>query len=107
MCSDSTIPRQQFLDTNEVVADEIEHEVCGDVVRAPQLGLAHRAVLLPPTKNAFNHLAAGLRLSVTGVPGCSSVNGASPVRVVLRDMRRDVLRAQAFDVFFDVVACLR
>lgn len=99
-------PRQQFRDTDEVVADEIEPDVCGDVVRAPQLGLAHRAVLLTPTQNAFNYLAAGLRPGVAEVPCCSPVTGASPVRVVLRDMRRDVLRAHAFDVFFDVVGLI-
>lgn len=80
-----------------------EQEVCGDVVRAPQLCLAPSAVLRTPTQNAFNHLAAGLRRDVARVPCCSPVNGASPVRVVLRDRRRDGLRAHAFDVFFDVV----
>lgn len=70
---------------------------------SPQLGLAHGAVLLPPTKNAFDYLAAGLRPGVAGVPGGSPVNGASPVRVVLCNLWRDVLRAQAFDVFLDVI----
>jgi hypothetical protein len=47
-------------------------------------------MLLPPTKNTFNHLAAGLRPGIANVAYGSPVNGASSVRVVLRYMRADV-----------------
>ena len=98
--------RQQFRDTDEVVTDQIEQEVGGDSGEPPVLRLAHGAVLLPPTKNAFDHLAAGLRPGVAGVPCGSPVNGASPVRVVLCNMWRDVLRVQAVDVFLDVIGLI-
>ena len=49
--------RQQFRDADEVVADEIEHEVPGDILRAPEFGFAHRSVQFAPAEHALDHLA--------------------------------------------------
>src|ERR1700746_19438 len=64
------------------------------------LGLAHRAVLLAPTEDAFGHRPARLRHAVAFVPRGASVDGALPAlagcgaAVVLRHMRRDIDGAQ-------------
>ena len=43
---------------------------------AAMFGLAHRAVLLAPTEDAFDHGAARLRHAVALVPRGASVDGA-------------------------------
>ena len=43
---------------------------------AAMFGLAHRAVLLAPTEDAFDHRAARLRHAVAFVPRGASVDGA-------------------------------
>src|ERR1700736_6053614 len=63
-------------------------------------GLAHRAVLLAPAEDAFDHRPAGLRHAIAFVPRGASVDGALTTlagcgdAVVLRHMRRDVDGAQ-------------
>ena len=52
---------------HEIVGDEIEHEVPSDSCDAPMLGLAHRAVLLAPSEDAFGHLSTSLRDLVADV----------------------------------------
>src|SRR6202162_3386203 len=64
------------------------------------LGLAHRAVLLAPAEDAFDHRPARLRYAIAFVPRGASVNGALTKlagcgdAVVLRHMRRNVDGAQ-------------
>src|ERR1700730_12093669 len=63
-------------------------------------GLAHRAVLLAPAEDAFDHRPAGLRHAIAFVPRGASVDGAlttvsaSGDAVVLRHMRRNFDGAQ-------------
>src|SRR6202140_3837606 len=63
-------------------------------------GLAHRAVLLAPAEDAFDHRPAGLRYAIAFVPRGASVDGALPAlagcgdAVVLHHMRRDIEGAQ-------------
>src|ERR1700680_2423239 len=63
-------------------------------------GLAHRAVLLAPAEDAFDHRPAGLRYAIAFVPRGASVDGALTTlagcvyAVVLRHMRRNVDGAQ-------------
>src|ERR1700674_5672667 len=48
----------QFGDADQVVGDQIEHEVGGDATNAAVFGLAHGPVLLTPTEDAFGHRPA-------------------------------------------------
>src|ERR1700738_377005 len=63
-------------------------------------GLAHRAVLLAPAEDAFDHRPARLRHAIAFVPRGACVDGALATlagcgdAVVLRHMRRDVDGAQ-------------
>src|SRR5262249_13313998 len=63
-------------------------------------GLTHRAMLLAPAEDAFNHRPARLRQAVALVPRGASVDGTLAAlagcgdAVVLCHMRRDVDRAQ-------------
>jgi hypothetical protein len=68
---------EQFWNADQVVGDQVEHEVGGDTADAAMLGLAHRAVLLAPSENAFDHRAACLRHVVAGVAGGSRIDGAA------------------------------
>ncbi len=52
--------RQQFRDTDEVVADQIEEKVGGNCSHSPVFCLAHRAVLLPPSEQTLDHVAFAL-----------------------------------------------
>ena len=56
--------RNQFRNADQIVGDQIEHEVGGDAADAAMFGLAHRTVLLAPTEDAFDHGAARLRHSI-------------------------------------------
>src|ERR1700735_4604181 len=64
------------------------------------LGLAHRAVLLAPAEDAFDHRPTRLRHAIAFVPCGASVDGAPTTlagcgdAVVLRHMRRNVDSAQ-------------
>ncbi len=60
--------RQQFGNADQIVGDEIEHEVSSDTGSAAMFGLAHRAVLLAPAEDAFGHRPARLRHAVAFVP---------------------------------------
>src|ERR1700736_5699583 len=53
--------RNQLWNADQVVGDQIEHEVGSDAKDAAMLGLAHGAMLLTPAKDAFYHRAARLR----------------------------------------------
>src|SRR6266498_271545 len=68
--------RQQFGNTNQIVGDQIEHEIGGDTGSAAMFGLAHRAVLLTPAEDAFGHRPARLRNAIAFVPRGASVDGA-------------------------------
>src|SRR5712672_25636 len=63
-------------------------------------GLAHRAVLLAPAEDAFDHRSTRLRHAIAFVPRGASVDGAPTTlagcgdAVVLRHMRRNVDGAQ-------------
>src|ERR1700737_4808851 len=51
----------QFRDADQVVGDEVQQESSGDTSNPAMLSLAHRAMLLAPAKDAFDHFAALLR----------------------------------------------
>ena len=53
--------RQQFGNADQVVGDQIDQEVGCDAADAAMFGLAHRAVLLASTEDAFDHRPARLR----------------------------------------------
>ena len=92
-----SLRRNQFGNADEVVSDQIEHEVGGDAKDAAMLGLAHRAVLLAPAEDAFDHRAARLRHAIALVPRGACVDGAFPPpaglgwAIVLRHMRCDAV----------------
>src|SRR5204863_7365638 len=44
--------RQQFGNADQVVGDQIEHEIGSDLGYAAMFGFAHRAVLFAPTEDA-------------------------------------------------------
>ena len=91
---------QQFRDTDEVVADQIEQKVSRDSGKPTVFRLAHGAVLLAPSEQTLDHFAFALRDAVARVPGGASVDGRLARRSSLRDIRvdgnvrRDVLRPQ-------------
>jgi hypothetical protein len=60
--------RNQFGNADQIVGDQIEQEVGVDGADATMLRLAHRAVLLGPAENAFDHRAARLSVSLRVVP---------------------------------------
>src|SRR6266567_2476925 len=68
--------RQQFGNADQIVGDEIEHEIASDTGYAAMFGLAHRAVLLAPAEDAFGHRPARLRHAVAFVPRGASIDGA-------------------------------
>ena len=49
---------KQFGNTDQVIGDQIEQEVGGDASDAAMFGLAHGAMLLAPSENAFDHRPA-------------------------------------------------
>ena len=93
---------KQFGKADQIIGDQVEHEVGGHASDAAMFGFAHGAVLLAPAEDAFDHGPTRLRHSVTGVPGGSPIDGAlAPVgiaAVVLGDVRRNVLLPQLGDV---------
>src|SRR5205807_8935714 len=54
----------QFRDADQVVGDEVQQESSGDTSNPAMLSLAHRAMLLAPAKDAFDHFAALLRHAI-------------------------------------------
>src|ERR1700730_3706874 len=59
---------KQFRDADQVVGDEVQQESSGDTSNPAMLSLAHRAMLLAPAKDAFDHFAALLRHAIARVP---------------------------------------
>src|SRR5437867_1959545 len=47
--------RQQFGNADQIVGDQIEHEIGSDTGYAATFGLAHRTMLLAPAEDAFGH----------------------------------------------------
>src|SRR5580698_7298802 len=96
--------------SDQIVSDEIEDEVAADSLDSAMFGFAHRAVLLAPTEDAFDHCPASLGNCVTGMARRTCVDRAcAPLAclcqaVVLRHMRRDVYLAQGLDVVGGVVS---
>src|SRR6266496_3064565 len=74
--SGRVLRRQQFGNSDQIVSDQIEHEIGGDTGYAAMFGLAHRAVLLTPAEDAFGHRPARLRNAIAFVPRGASVDGA-------------------------------
>ena len=107
--NDACLRRDQFGNADQVVSDQIEQEVGGDATDVAMFGLAHRAVLLAPTEDAFDHRAARLRHAVAIMLRGASVDGAFPPlaglgrAIVLRDMRRDVAGAKIGDMIGGVI----
>src|SRR3989304_3448333 len=92
--------RNEFWNADQIVGDQIEHEVGGDAADAAMFGLAHCAVLLAPAEDAFDHGAARLRHAIALVSGSALVDGALAAltglgrTIVLRHMRCDVAGAK-------------
>src|ERR1700732_4525231 len=86
----------QFRDADQVVGDEVQQESFPDTSNPAMLSLAHRAMLLAPAKDAFDHFAALLRHAIARVPCRAGIDRSSPPlpdfgrAIVLRHMRRDV-----------------
>src|SRR3974377_1582838 len=68
--------RNQFRNTDQIVGDQIEHEVGGDATDAAMFCLALPTVLFAPAEDAFDHRAARLRLTITFVSRGACVDGA-------------------------------
>src|SRR5437870_4589528 len=68
----------QFRDADQVVGDEVQQESSGDTSNPAMLSLAHRAMLLAPAKDAFDHFAALLRHAIARVPCRAGIDRASP-----------------------------
>jgi hypothetical protein len=68
--------RNQFRNADQIVGDQIEHEVGGDAADTAMFSLAHRTVLLAPTEDAFDHGAARLRHSIAFILRGAFVDGA-------------------------------
>ncbi len=66
---------QQFWDTDEVVADQIEQKVGSHSGQTPMFRFTHGAVLLAPSEQALDHLAFSLREGIAHVPGGTSIDG--------------------------------
>src|SRR5258707_14118455 len=85
---------------DEIVGDEVEHEVGADGGEATMIGLAHGAVQLAPAEDALGHGPARLEDAVVDVPGGALVVGAGAPRpglsqgVVMVGLRDDVYAAQ-------------
>ena len=85
----------------------------GDTSNPAMLSLAHRAMLLAPAKDAFDHLAALLRLVITPMPCRAAIDRASsPLTgfgraIVLRHMRRDVDGTQVFNMALRIIGLVR
>jgi hypothetical protein len=100
----------QFGDSDQIVGDDIEQEVAGDVANASVLGLAQCAVLFAPSEHAFDEFAAGLRHGVTGACGhCIRDDAGAPLagfgeRVVAGNMRSNLELAQGSPVLGDIVS---
>ena len=60
-CERCRLGRQQFGNADQVVGDQIEHEIGSDLGYAAMFGFAHRAVLFAPTEDAFDRRPARLR----------------------------------------------
>ena len=99
----------ELRNADEIVGDEVEHEVGADGGDAAMLGLAHGAVLLAPAEDALDHGPARLGDAVADVPGGALVDGAGAAPaglgqgVVLGDVRRDVEAAQGGHVVAAVI----
>src|ERR1700724_1262886 len=68
----------QFRDADQIVGDEVQQESSGDTSNPAMLSLAHRAMLLAPAKDAFDHFAALLRHAIARVPCRAGIDRASP-----------------------------
>jgi hypothetical protein len=67
-CERCRLGRQQFGNADQVVGDQIEHEIGGDLGYAAMFCFAHRAVLFAPAEDAFDHRPARLRQAIAFVP---------------------------------------
>src|ERR1700724_796635 len=84
------------------------------VIRAtPRCLASHRAMLLAPAKDAFDHFAALLRHAIARVPCRAGIDRASPPladfgrAIVLRHMRRDVDGTQVFNMALRIIGLVR
>src|ERR1700730_17812159 len=103
----------QFRDADQIVGDEVQQESSGDTSNPAMLSLAHRAMLLAPAKDAFDHFAALLRHAIARVPCRAGIDRASPPladfgrAIVLRHMRRDVDGTQVFNMALRIIGLVR
>ena len=100
---------QQFGNADQVVGNQIEHEIGGDARDASMFGFAHRAVLLAPAEDTFRHLSTGLGNLLADMAGCARIDRAhAPLAglgkgVVLRNVRCDGHPAQSRNMVTGVV----
>ena len=57
-CHPALLRRHQLGNADQIVGDQIEHEVGGDATDAAMFGLAHGAMLLAPAEDALGHRPA-------------------------------------------------
>src|ERR1700693_3738228 len=99
----------QFGDADQIIGDQIEHEVGSDPSDAAMFGLAHGAVLLAPTEDALSHRPARLRHAIPRMPRGSFIDGAVAGLagfgdgLVLRHMRCHVDGAKIGDMIGRIV----
>src|SRR5690242_19699065 len=71
--------RDQFGNAYQVIGDQVEHEVGGNAANATMFGPAHRAVLLAPAEDAFDHRPARLRHAIAMMARGPCVDSAPAV----------------------------
>src|SRR6516225_1374649 len=94
----SSLCGDQLRNADQVVGDQIEHEVSSDACDAAMFGLAHGAMLLAPAEDAFDHRPARLRHSIAVVPCGAPIDGALASKAALQ-ARADARAAEAFCIF--------
>jgi hypothetical protein len=71
--------RRKFLlemATDQIIGDDVDEEIARHAMNAAMFGPAHGSVLLAPTEDAFDHLAALLRHGIAFMPRRAAVDGA-------------------------------
>src|SRR6266699_6128885 len=68
--SGRVLRRQQFGNADQIVGDQIEHEIGSDTGCATMFGLAHRTMLLAPAEDAFGHRPAAVYRTVLWILRC-------------------------------------
>jgi hypothetical protein len=103
-CSDPTILSSAVMSGyGRGCSHEIEQDVCGDLVRAPSAWSCASCRAASPNPKCIQSSRGSVATWRSRCAVLCSRQWHVSCCVVLRDRRHDILRAQAFDVFFDVV----